>query len=300
MVLTTFDIVKYQYRRSGDERPNIRPRRHALSTEMIHDEVRAHYAAAAIAAGAGACCAADGEIGPDLYPALERADLPEAAVLASLGCGNPIAVAELHEGERVLDLGSGGGIDVLLSAKRVGPTGRAIGLDMTDEMLALAQRNVAEAGATNVELIRGLIEDIPLPAESVDVVISNCVVNLAADKPAVFREIARVLRPGGRIGITDIVAEDRLSAAERIERGSYAGCIAGALSFGEYRAGLEAAGLTDVSLTPTHEVANGMLSAIVKAIKAVDAASFADVADRDARGRELPMAASGCCGGGGC
>jgi len=271
-----------------------------MSTEMIHDKVRAHYAAAAIAAGTGACCSASGEIGPDLYPAVERAELPEAAVLASLGCGNPIAVAELHLGERVLDLGSGGGIDVLLSAKRVGPTGRAIGLDMTDQMLALAQRNVAEAGATNVELIRGHIEDIPLPAESVDVVISNCVVNLAADKPAVFREIARVLRPGGRIGITDIVAEDRLSPAERTERGSYAGCIAGALSFSEYRAGLEAAGLTDVSLTPTHAVVDGMVSAIVKAIKHADAASFVGLARHDPRGRALPVAEGGCCGGDGC
>ena len=204
-------------------------------------------------ANAGGCCSGEPEtIGSGLYSALERAELPDAAVLASLGCGNPIAVAELHEGERVLDLGSGGGIDVLLSAKRVGPTGRAIGLDMTDEMLALAQRNAAEAGATNVEFVRGHIEEIPLPAASVDVVISNCVINLAADKPAVFREIARVLRPGGRMGVTDIVAEDRLSAEERAERGSYAGCIAGALSFSEFRAGLEAVGLTDISLTPTH------------------------------------------------
>ncbi len=267
-----------------------------MTTETIHEEVRARYAAAAVQASAGGCCSSEPEaIGPELYSALERAELPEAAVLASLGCGNPIAVAELHEGERVLDLGSGGGIDVLLSARRVGPTGRAIGLDMTDEMLALAQRNAANAGATNVEFVRGHIEDIPLPAESVDVVISNCVINLAADKPSVFREIARVLRPGGRMGVTDIVAEDRLTPEERADRGSYAGCIAGALSFSEFRAGLEAVGLTDISLTPTHDVADGMVSAIVKATKPADARPLIDLSPR-----ELPLASSGCCGGEGC
>ena len=268
-----------------------------MTIETIHEEVRARYAAAATQARDGDRCTGSPEtIGSELYSALERDELPEAAVLASLGCGNPIAVAELHEGERVLDLGSGGGIDVLLSAKRVGPTGRAIGLDMTDEMLGLAQRNAAEAGATNVEFIRGHIEDIPLPAESVDVVISNCVINLAADKPAVFREIARVLRPGGRMGVTDIVADDRLTAAERAERGSYVGCIAGALSFSEFRAGLEAVGLTDISLTPTHDVADGMVSAIVKASKLADAKPLIDPTSR-----ELPVASSGCgCGSGGC
>jgi len=204
----------------------------------IQDTVRAHYAAAAIRASHGDACCSDPEtIGAGLYSALERDELPDAAVLASLGCGNPIAVADLHPGERVLDLGSGGGIDVLLSAKRVGPTGRAFGVDMTDEMLALAQRNAAEAGATNVEFLKGTIEALPLPAESIDVVISNCVVNLAADKPSVFREIARVLRPGGRIGISDIVAEDSLTPQQRAERGSYVGCIAGALSFGEFEDG---------------------------------------------------------------
>src|SRR6187401_2718005 len=234
----------------------------------IQDTVRAHYAAAAIRASHGDACCSDPEtIGAGLYSALERDELPDAAVLASLGCGNPIAVADLHPGERVLDLGSGGGIDVLLSAKRVGPTGRAFGVDMTDEMLALAQHNAAEAGATNVEFLKGQIEALPLPAESIDVVISNCVVNLAADKPAVFREIARVLRPGGRIGISDIVAEDRLSPAERFERGSFAGCIAGALSFTEFESGLRDAGLTDVSLTPTHLVTDGMHSVIAQATK---------------------------------
>ena len=267
-----------------------------MTVESIHDEVRIHYAAAAIQASQGTTCCGDPEtIGAGLYSALEQAELPNAAVLASLGCGNPIAVADLREGERVLDLGSGGGIDVLLSAKRVGPTGRAFGLDMTDEMLALAQRNAAEAGATNVEFLKGHIEAIPMPAESVDVVISNCVVNLAADKPSVFREIARVLRPGGRIGITDIVAEDRLNAAQRAERGSLAGCIAGALSITEFRAGLEAVGLTDISITRTHDVADGMISAIVKATKPADARPLIDLA-----ARELPLMATGCCGGSGC
>ena len=180
-------------------------------TERIHETVREHYAQSALqvldrdeAACCGDACCTDGRLGPDLYSTLERDELPSAAVMASLGCGNPIAVADLHPGERVLDLGSGGGIDVLLSARRVGPSGRAFGLDMTDEMLTLARRNAAEAGATNVEFLKGQIEAIPLPAESIDVVISNCVVNLAADKPSVFREIARMLRPGGRIGITDM------------------------------------------------------------------------------------------------
>jgi ubiquinone/menaquinone biosynthesis C-methylase UbiE len=176
-------------------------------------------------------------------------------------------VADLHPGETVLDLGSGGGIDVLLSARRVGPTGTVYGLDMTDEMLALAQENAREARATNVHFLKGFLEDIPLPAGSVDVVISNCVVNLSPDKPAVLAEIARVLRPGGRLGISDIVAEDRLSPDDRAERGSYAGCIAGALAETEFRDGLAAAGLEDVELVFTHEVADGIHSAIVRARK---------------------------------
>lgn len=262
-------------------------------TDQIHAEVRARYAAAATqaATGSGSCCGPTDGIGAGLYSALERDELPEAAVLASLGCGNPIAVADLRPGERVLDLGSGGGIDVLLSAKRVGPDGRAFGLDMTDEMLALARRNAAESGATNVEFLKGTIEAIPLPAESIDVVISNCVVNLAADKPAVFREIGRVLRPGGRIGITDIVADDALTAEQRAERGSWAGCIAGALSFTEFEAGLRDAGLADVSLTPTHIVTAGMHSVIARATKPADAPRAADAAPA-----ELTLAASGCCG----
>ena len=237
-------------------------------TTDVHEAVRRHYAEAALRVGnRESCCSDTGDYGGDLYSALERAELPDAAVLASLGCGNPIAVADLHEGERVLDLGSGGGIDVLLSAKRVGPSGCAFGLDMTDEMLALAQRNAAAAGVTNVEWLKGHIEAIPLPAASVDVVISNCVINLAADKPAVFREIARVLRPGGRIGVSDIVADDSLSAEERAARGTYTDCIAGALTFSEYRTGLEAAGLEDISLTVSHEAADRMYSVIVKARK---------------------------------
>src|SRR5438034_4202390 len=202
-----------------------------------------------------------------LYDAGQRGELPDAAKLASLGCGNPTAVAELRAGETVLDLGSGGGIDVILSAKRVGTTGRAFGLDMTDEMLALARRNAEEAGITNAIFLKGVIEDVPLPADSVDVVISNCVVNLSTDKAAVLTEIARVLKPGGRIGISDVVAEDRLAPAERAARGSYVGCIAGALSKGEYEEGLRAAGFDDVDVTFTHEVADGMHSAIVKAVK---------------------------------
>jgi arsenite methyltransferase len=279
----------------------------------IHDEVRERYAEAARAATAksrdsaaqASCCSPSGEVafGELLYAADERATLPEAAVLASLGCGNPTALAELREGETVLDLGSGGGIDVLLSARRVGPSGKAIGLDMTDEMLELARRNAAEAGAPNVEFIKGTIESMPLAADSVDVVISNCVINLAADKGAVFGEIARVLRPGGRLGVSDVVAADELSAAERAERGSFAGCIAGALSFAEYRAGLEAVGLADVSIAPTHSVGDGMFGAIVRATKPVDWTSGAVRAPSiplPVARLNLPVVAAGCCGGTGC
>jgi arsenite methyltransferase len=253
--------------------------------QALRQRVRAHYAGLALqvtepdGATAAGCCgggcgcgcgaAADEELGSGagLYDEASRAELPETAVLASLGCGNPTAVAELREGETVLDLGSGGGIDVLLSARRVGQTGKAYGLDMTDEMLALARRNAAEAGATNVEFLKGQMEAIPLPPASVDVVISNCVVNLSTDKPAVLAETFRVLVPGGRVGISDIVAEDRLSPAERLERGSYVGCIAGALAKSEYEAGLAAAGFTGISVSFTHEVADGLHGAIVRATK---------------------------------
>jgi arsenite methyltransferase len=250
------------------------------TADELREQVRRRYAESARAVaertgsascGGGSCCV-DGEsdaekFGEALYDAEQRGELPEAATLASLGCGNPTAVAELREGETVLDLGSGGGIDVILSAKRVGSTGVAYGLDMTDEMLALAQRNTREAGISNAYFLKGVIEQIPLPADSVDVVISNCVINLSVDKPAVLTEIARVLRPGGRIGISDVVAEDRLTTEQRSERGSYVGCIAGALSKGEYEAGLEAAGFADVSVEFTQQVADGMHGAIVKAVR---------------------------------
>ena len=252
----------------------------ATTPNDVREEVRRRYAESARAVtegsascgcGGGSCCA-DGEsdaaaFGQGLYDAEQRGELPDAAALASLGCGNPTAVADLDEGETVLDLGSGGGIDVILSAKRVGPAGTAYGLDMTDEMLALARANAAEAGVANVHFLKGEIERVPLPDESVDVLISNCVINLSVDKPAVFAEAARVLRPGGRFGVSDVVAEDRLSPQERAERGSFVGCIAGALSVSEYVAGLEAAGLEDVSVELTHEVAEGMHGAIVKARK---------------------------------
>jgi arsenite methyltransferase len=250
----------------------------STTADALREEVRRRYAESARTVsqasggcGSGSCCEGEKDEaspGAALYDAEQRAELPEAAVLASLGCGNPVAVAELHEGETVLDLGSGGGIDVILSAKRVGPGGTAYGLDMTDEMLALARRNAHEAGVANVHFLKGVIEQIPLPASSVDVVISNCVVNLSTDKAAVLTEIARVLVPGGRVGVSDIVAEDRLSSEDRAARGSYVGCIAGALSRSEYVAGLEAAGFEDVRVEFTHEVADGMHGAIVRARKA--------------------------------
>jgi SAM-dependent methyltransferase len=218
--------------------------------------------------GAGPAAAeAVGGFSANLYREGETDGLPEEAVLASLGCGNPIAVADLHEGERVLDLGSGGGIDVLLSARRVGPSGFAYGVDMTDDMLALARANAAKAGAGNVEFRQGQIEDLPLPDASVDVVISNCVINLSTDKTAVLAEMFRVLVPGGRIGITDVVAEDHLAPADRAAAGSYVGCIAGALSRAEYLNGLTTAGFADASVTFTTEAAPGMHSAIIRAVK---------------------------------
>ena len=265
-----------------------------VSETELREQVRARYAAAATAVTAGqgcgcgestavqACCApaesagccdappaleVDESFGAGLYSGDERAELPAEALAASLGCGNPLAVAELRDGETVLDLGSGGGIDVLLSARRVGPSGFAYGVDMTDEMLDLARANAAKAGATNVRFVKGTIEDVPLQDASVDVVISNCVINLSVDKPAVLAEMYRVLRPGGRLGISDVVAEDDLTPQDRASRGSYVGCIAGALSRAEYLAGLASAGFTEASVTFTHQAAPGMHAAIVRATK---------------------------------
>ena len=255
------------------------------TTEDIREAVRERYAEAAEAASAGAagCCGPgesscgcganalaerEGDVfGTELYSGEERDSLPEAAKLASLGCGNPTAVAELHEGETVLDLGSGGGIDVLLSASRVGPTGKAYGLDMTDEMLALARRNQLAAGVENVEFMKGTIERIPLPDESVDVVISNCVINLSADKPQVLREAARVLRPGGRFAVTDVVADAELDQATRHDLRQWTGCIAGALTVEEFRRQLAAAGLERIEIRETHRVHPHAGSAIVRARK---------------------------------
>jgi len=246
-------------------------------TTDVREQVRERYAEAALSLTEGCGCGCDckaggGEeettlFGQGFYAADERTDLPENAVAASLGCGNPVAVAAMNEGETVLDLGSGGGIDVLLSGKRVGLEGKVYGLDMTDEMLALARENAAKAGATNVHFLKGLIEEIPLDAASVDVVISNCVVNLSPEKDKVLAGIARVLRPGGRVGISDVVAEDRLSGADRAERGSHVGCIAGALSVSEYRDGLATVGLVDIDVEFTHVVAEGMHGAMVRARK---------------------------------
>ncbi|MDR0432070.1 MAG: arsenite methyltransferase [Bifidobacteriaceae bacterium] len=261
-------------------------------TTELREQVRARYAQAATAVKDGArnadlltedsCCTppchcdsthspahptSQRSFGAGLYEPADTTDLPAEAIEASLGCGNPTAVADLREGERVLDLGSGGGIDVLLSAKRVGPSGFAYGVDMTEEMLELAEANKAQAKATNVQFLKGTIEHVPLPDESVDVVISNCVINLSADKPAVLAEMFRVLIPGGRIGISDVVAEDHLTPSQRAERGSYVGCLAGALSKREYLDGLAAAGFTGASVEFTHQTANGMHAATIRATK---------------------------------
>jgi arsenite methyltransferase len=252
--------------------------------DQIREVVRARYAEAArsVEAGRASCCGpsdsscgcgtdipdgcgSDAAFGPGLYTGDERETLPDEAKLASLGCGNPTAVAELREGETVLDLGSGGGIDVLLSARRVGATGKAYGLDMTDEMLELARANQRQAGAENVEFLKGTIEDIPLPDDSVDVIISNCVINLSGDKPAVFGEAARVLRPGGRFAVTDIVADPDMDDETRQSMAAWTGCVAGALTEAEFRAELEAAGFEDVEIRGTHRAHEHAGSAIIRA-----------------------------------
>jgi arsenite methyltransferase len=253
--------------------------------DEVREAVRERYADAARAADAGATasCCGDGfgscgcgpselisadqldAFGSGLYSGNQRAELPDAAKLASLGCGNPTAVAELNEGETVLDLGSGGGIDVLLSGRRVGPTGKAYGVDMTDEMLELARRNQREAGVDNVEFLKGTIEELPLADDSVDVVISNCVINLSGDKPAVFREAARVLRPGGRFAVTDIVADPDMDEETRRDMAQWTGCIAGALTEEEFRRELEAVGFEGIEVRETHRVQDQAGSAIVRA-----------------------------------
>ena len=287
-----------------------------VTAALLREQVRERYANAATTVldtgRRASCCTDEGCCGPTtlevdesfgsvLYTAGDRDILPVTAVAASLGCGNPTAVAELREGERVLDLGSGGGIDVLLSARRVGPGGFAYGVDMTDEMLELARGNAAKAGATNVEFVKGTIEDVPLPDASVDVVISNCVINLSVDKPKVLAEMFRVLAPGGRIGISDVVAEDHLSPAERAERGEYVGCIAGALSRAEYLDGLVSVGFVDASVRFTHAAADGMHAAIIQASKPAEANYAATAALACCETEEAGVccdveAKAGCCG----
>ena len=251
-----------------------------VTSSEIRETVRERYAAAARKSAEGdGCCGSAAEVsccgpadvatepfGAALYGA-EASAAPEAAVAASLGCGVPTAVADLHPGESVLDLGSGAGADVLISAKRVSPGGRAIGLDMTDEMLALGRANAADAGIDNVEFLKGYLEDIPLPEASVDVVISNCVINLAGDKGKVLAEAARVLRPGGRFAVSDVIADEGMDEATRADMAAYTGCIAGALTEAEFRAALTAAGLTDIEIRPTHRVHDQAASAIVRARK---------------------------------
>jgi SAM-dependent methyltransferase len=247
------------------------------SPEDVREVVRERYAAAARAASeGGGCCSsvspADASgtevFGNAVYDGAEVDGAPGAALGASLGCGVPTAVADLHPGEVVLDLGAGAGADVLISARRVGPTGKVYGLDMTDEMLELARANAAAAGAENVELVKGYIEDVPLPDGAVDVVISNCVINLAAEKDVVFAEAARVLKPGGRFAVSDVLADEGMDEATRADMAQWTGCIAGALTRAEFEAGLRAAGFEDVEILVTHRVHAHAASAIVRARKA--------------------------------
>jgi arsenite methyltransferase len=263
--------------------------------DQTRDAVRKTYAEAARAAAGGSAgsCGPSGcgcgttalpeeqraVFGAGLYENEEREGVPAAAALASLGCGNPTAVAELHAGETVLDLGSGGGIDVLLSARRVGPTGKAYGLDMTEEMLALARRNQLEAGIENVEWLRGTIEAIPLPDASVDVVISNCVINLSTDKRRVLAEAARVLRPGGRFAVSDVIADPDMDEDTRRDMEQWTGCVAGALTRAEYEAGLGAAGFERIEVRATHRVHEHAESAIVRARKPATAPEVEPIAE---------------------
>lgn len=259
-----------------------------MNVDDVRGEVRERYAEAARSASrskGGGCCdssccgPSDGVFGEALYDPALKEIAPDEAFLASLGCGNPTAVAELREGETVLDLGSGGGLDVILSARRVGATGKAYGLDMTEEMLALALRNKEKAGIGNVEFLKGYIEDIPLPADTVDVIISNCVVNLSPDKPRVFAEAFRVLRPGGRLALTDVVSDDSQDLTA-FDPERWSACLAGALTRSEYAAGLRSAGFDDVEIADTHVVADGYTSAIIRATKPIEGAVEAEPTPR--------------------
>jgi arsenite methyltransferase len=282
---------------------------HPQPTPEIREIVRKRYAAAARGARTGASCCGDavadscggGVFGDALYDADEAAGAPRQAVAASLGCGVPTAVADLHAGETVLDLGSGAGADVLISARRVGPSGRVIGLDMTDEMLVLARENAELAGVSNAEFVKGHIEEIPLADATVDVVISNCVINLSGDKPAVLREVARVLRPGGRFAVSDVIADPGMDAATRSDMQQWTGCVAGALTRVEFASALAAAGLVDVEIRETHRVHEHAAAAIVRAVKPAaccSATALESCCDSSAKaeccGDSTPLAPSSC------
>ena len=244
-----------------------------MADKTVDEAVREHYAAAARAAS---CCGDVSTVVPDdmvygavCYEGSDLEGLPAEAMAGSIGCANPVALADLHPGEDVLDLGSGGGIDVLLAARRVGPSGKAYGVDMTDEMLELARANQSRARVDNVEFLKGRIEDIPLPDNSVDVVISNCVVNLSGDKASVFAEALRLLRPGGRLAVADVVADHGVSAELADNMAAWVDCLGGALTRDEYQSGLESAGFGDVTIRDSHLVGDGFTSALITARKPV-------------------------------
>lgn len=266
-----------------------------MNRDDVREIVRQKYGEAALtvlngegaaccggSSGGGSCCGGDVITG-DLYSEMEAGQIPEAALLASLGCGNPTALAQLNPGEVVLDLGSGGGIDVLLSAKRVGETGFAYGLDMTDEMLSLAERNKAEAGVTNVRFLKGHIEQIPLPDASVDVIISNCVINLSADKDAVIAEAFRVLRPGGRLAVSDVVIEGEVPDVVRADMEAFVGCVAGALERSDYLAKLASAGFIEASIEPTRRYLFADLEEMAYTPQSVSSLSAEEKKDLDGR-----------------